>query len=418
MSTLIRNVSMLFGEEFQQINNGFITIDNGAITSLGAEEPPTSRQEVEFVMNGSGLLAIPGLIDAHVHMGDSFVKDIGIGSSLKDLVHPIQGLKTKLLKSVGHDQICEAINATSHDMIASGITTFVDFREGGLTGVQLALKALEHNRHRAIILGRPNYHFNEDEVIYEAPLTADIMRELFETIDLCGGVGVSGPNEYTNNAMQQISTLTKGKRKLLATHAAESAETRKFSLEKFSVTEVERALRYLEPDFIVHLTNSTQDDIHKLSDRRIPVVCCPRANAILGVGFPPILELFEAGVTVALGTDNVMLNAPDMFREMDYASRMLRATHRNAGVMNSKAIFKMATLNAACALRLESLLGSIEEGKRADIVFLDLNTENLRFSKDLIASIVHRARPEDIKCVMVDGEVVHGSIPSTDHTSQ
>lgn len=412
MFTLIQNVSVLFGEEFQLINNGSIGVDDGKITRLDAGKPATSFQEADIALDGSGLLAIPGLVDAHVHLGDSVIKDIGIGSSLNDVVHPIHGLKTKLLDESQEDQLCQAIAATSSDMIASGITTFADFREGGLAGVQLALKALRHSRQRVLILGRPNYHFNEDKVIDESPLAADTMHELLETVEICAGVGVSGPNEYTGNSMKQISKLTKGKGKLIATHAAESAEARKFSLENFSITEVERALRYLKPDFVVHLTNPTEEDVHKLSEKRIPVVCCPRANSILGVGFPPILELLRAGVTVALGTDNVMLNAPDMFREMDYTSRTLRATHRDAGVIDSKEIFKMATLNAARALRLGSMIGSIEEGKRADIVFLDLDTTNLRFSRNLIASIVHRARLEDVKCVMVDGEVVHGSIPS------
>jgi len=115
---------------------------------------------------------------------------------------------------------------------------------------------------------------------------------------------------------------------------------------------------------------------------------------------------------VALGTDNVMLNPPDMFREMDYTSRMLRATKRNAGVVSSREILKMATVNAAKVLGLEGRLGSIEQGKRADVVLLDLNNGNLSFSRDLIASVVHRASAGDVKCVLVDGEVVHGSIPN------
>ncbi len=72
----------------------------------------------------------------------------------------------------------------------------------------------------------------------------------------------------------------------------------------------------------------------------------------------------------------------------------------------------MATVNAAKALGLGSELGCIEEGKRADIAFLNLNSPNLCFSKDLISSVVHRARPDDVKCVLIDGEVVHGSIPT------
>ncbi len=411
LSTVVQNVSLLLGEDLQLVNGSYICIDDGRIVGVGEEKSRTPSDDGEILLDGSGLLAIPGLVDAHVHLGDSFAKDVGVGTGLDDLVHPTRGLKTKLLNGAKEAELCEAISSTSSDMIASGITTFADFREGGLVGVQLAIKALQKSRQRAIILGRPNWHFNEKEVIQQAKrLSSDCAQELTRTVDICAGIGISGPNEYTDASMKQIHNLVEPKDKLLATHAAESLESNKFSIESFSVSEVERALQYLKPDFLVHATNSTQEDLRQLGAAKVPVVCCPRANAILGVGCPPILQLLHAGVTVALGTDNVMLNAPNMFREMDYTSKMLRATHRNPGVIDSREILKMATVNAARVLRLDSEIGSLEEGKRADILFLDWNSPNLRFSKDLVGSIVHRARQDDVKCVMVDGEIAYGSL--------
>jgi len=409
MPTTIQNLALLLGENFQIMQDGFIGIDGGKITCIGQGTPP---HDESIALDGSGLVAIPGLIDAHVHLGDSVAKDIGIGLGLDALVHPIHGLKTKLLRESKEDDICQAMAAASYEMIGGGVTAFADFREGGLAGVKLELKALEKSRQRRIILGRPNYHFDRDEVVNESKLlTPQTIEELRQTIDLASGVGVSGPNEYTKSSLEQISDICKGKGKRLAIHAAESPEATKFSMEKFSVSEVHRAIHYLKPDFMVHLTNSSEEDLAELSKNPIPVVCCPRANAILGLGFPSILELLEAGVTVALGTDNVMLNAPDMFREMDYTSRILRAANRDAGVISSKEILKMATLNAAKALGIASKVGSLGEGKTADIVFLDFRTPNLASSKDLIGSIVHRANREDVRCVMVEGEVVHGNIP-------
>lgn len=396
------------------INNGYIEVEGGKIAFASEGRPAGSSNDSRSVLNGDGLLAIPGLIDAHTHLADSVVKDVRIGSSLDVLVHPIHGLKTMLLNEATEAQVCQAMAATASDMLASGITTFADFREGGLAGVQLAQKALRGTKLRALILGRPNYHFDEGQVVDDSRvLTRETMNELLETLEICTGLGISGANEYTGNAMKQLSEAAKNKGKLLGVHASESRESREFSYEHFSSDEVERVLRYLKPDFLVHLTNSSAEDLQKVSENRIPVVCCPRANSILGLGFPPILELLEAGVKVALGTDNVMFSTPDMFREMDYASRTLRANRRYAGAIASKEILKMATVNAADVLGLGSELGSIEEQKRADIAFLDLNSANLCFSKDLIASIVHRARPEDVRCVMVNGEVVHGSIPSS-----
>ena len=410
MQTIIENLSLLLGPEFSLVKSGFIGIQDGIITAIGDGAPPASSRDAEIALNGSGLLAIPGLVDAHVHMGDSFAKDVGIGASLNELVHPIYGLKTKLLNEGQEESIRRAIASTSRDMISSGVTTFADFREGGIRGVRIELTALMESKQRALILGRPNRHFHPTEVVRDTALSVETMSELNEMVQLCAGVGLSGPNEYTAYALKQISELMKSKGKLSAIHAAESAEGQKFSFESFSISEAGRALRYLNPDFVVHFTHSTKEDIGDFSRAHIPVVCCPRANSILGLGFPPIFELLEANVTVALGTDNIMLNAPDMFREMDYTSRSLRAIRQDPAAVSSKQVFRMATLNGARALGLGSKVGSLEMGKCADIVFLNLNSSNLRFSQDLLGSIVHRARPEDVECVMVNGEVVHGSI--------
>ena len=413
MLTIIENVSIIHGEELRVIDDGYIEIENGVITHTGEGSSTGLPDQRARRLNGRGLLAIPGLIDAHTHLADSVAKDVGVGSSLDELVHPIHGLKSVLLKEASRSQVCDAMSASARSMIASGITAFADFREGGLSGVQLALNALRGISIRAMILGRPNHHFDEHQVVDDLkPLTQDTVRELAQTIEVCSGLGMSGANEYTGEAMKQVSELVKDKGKLLAFHASESVESRSFSFKKFFRTEVERILDYLKPDFLVHLTNATPGDVQKVSENQIPVVCCPKANSILGLGIAPIVELLEADVTVALGTDNVMLNPPDMFREMDYTSRMLRATKRNAGVVSSREILKMATVNAAKVLGLEGRLGSIEQGKRADVVLLDLNNGNLSFSRDLIASVVHRASAGDVKCVLVDGEVVHGSIPN------
>jgi cytosine/adenosine deaminase-related metal-dependent hydrolase len=409
----IENVDIVLGDEMDLVKNGFIEVENGRIKYVGEERLSQDLETPSTVLNTKGLIAIPGLIDAHTHFGDSIAKDIGIGSTLDQLVHPIHGLKTKLLKETPEAELENAMRATAKEMLASGITTIADFREAGLRGVQLARKALASTKLRAIILGRPSYHFEKDRVTdNDARLTEEVIDELKRTLELGYGLGVSGGNEYTNAALKQISDIAKSERKIIAVHASESERSRKFSLETFGRGEVDRVLDYLKPDFLVHLTNSDENERQRVAKEHVPVVCCPRTNSMLGLGLPPIAELLDLGVTVALGSDNVMLSSPDMFREMDFTSRTIRATKRDPSAVSSKAVLKMATINAARALGLGSELGSISRGKKADIVFLDSRSERLQFSRDVIASIVHRAGPADVRCVMVDGEVAYGSIPN------
>ena len=82
-------------------------------------------------------------------------------------------------------------------------------------------------------------------------------------------------------------------------------------------TEIERIIHYLGPNIIVHMTNVTDDDISLVSKKGIGIVVCPRANGILGVGIPKVARMLRLGFKIGIGTDNVMINSPDIFRELD-----------------------------------------------------------------------------------------------------
>jgi cytosine/adenosine deaminase-related metal-dependent hydrolase len=150
------------------------------------------------------------------------------------------------------------------------------------------------------------------------------------------------------------------------------------------------------------LTHADQDDISLLKGRR--VVCCPRANAYFGVGFPPVEELVEAGMNICLGTDNVMANSLDLFREMEFLGKTLRGRYgKNA--LHSKKIIEMVTVNPADALNLQS--GWISERRSADFMVLDLDAPNMRPVHNIYHSLVHRAKSENVKLVYIKGKKVY-----------
>ncbi|MGQ9468971.1 MAG: amidohydrolase family protein [Nitrososphaerales archaeon] len=405
---VIEGANVIAKENLDLIEKAFIRIDDGYFTEV-RESPSNSSGYVRY--KAKGMLMIPGLINAHTHIGDSFLKDFVVGKSLNELFRPITGLKHRLLSSAPEKSIIKSMRNSAFDMLRCGTTTFADFREGGKRGAMLIKKAVEGLKIKAVILGRPDYYFNEDEVVKNHAMPEDRIRETNEILEMCEGIGLSGPNEYTDRAMNELSRLIDSKKKICAIHAGESEYSMNFSLKNFHQSEVERALKNLDLDFIVHLTQAKEEDIELVSKKNIPIVCCPRANSILGLGFPPIIKMIRKGITVALGTDNVMLNSPDLFREMDYTSRILRALERDSSAVSSKDIMKMATINSAKALKLDKKIGSIEEGKRADAVFIKMSTKNLEPIKDPINTIVHRVRPDDIQAVMVNGEIIYGSLP-------
>jgi len=405
---IIEGVNVIARESLDLIERAFIRIDDGYFTEV-RESPSNSSGYVRY--KAEGMLMIPGLINAHTHIGDSFFKDFGVGKSLIELFRPMIGLKHKLLSSTSEDLIIKSMRNSAFDMLRCGITTFADFREGGKKGVMLLKKAIEGLRIRTTILGRPDYYFDEDEVLENRAIPEDKIQEVNEMLEMCDGIGLSGPNEYTDRAMKELSELIKSKKKICAIHASEDRYSMDFSLKNFHQSEVKRALKNLDLDFIVHLTQAREEDIELVSKKNIPIVCCPRANSILGLGFPPIAEMIRKGITIALGTDNVMLNSPDLFREMDYTSRMSRALEGDPSAISSKDILKMTTINSAKVLKLDKEMGSIEEGKRADAVLIKMNSKNLESIKDPINAVVHRVRPDDIQAVMINGDIVYGSLP-------
>ncbi len=409
---LLQNVDLLLGESFELVKTTDLLLESGKIRGIGSSYDRVRSNTTRI--DCKKLLAIPGFINAHTHIGDSVAMDLGIGSGLEQLVHPVSGAKTRILSKTSHRRLIEGMKSSISDMIACGTTTFVDFREGGLIGAGLLKKALGiYPSIRAIILGRPISHLDiergDAENTSRTHPSSDSLEELNQLLDICDGLGVSGPNEFTSASLNQLSTITQHRKKLIGTHAAEASSSVEFSHEHFAESEVNRAIAQLRPNFLVHLTNATQDDINMVIREKIPVICCPRANAILGLGFPPLSDLVRRGSLVSLGTDNVMLNSPDILREMDFTSKMMRATAKNPSEIDSLEILKMVTVNPSRIFGLEDQVGSIDEGKNADLVLLDMTKPNVTNTLDVIGTIVHRIRQDNVASVYFNGNLVKGS---------
>jgi cytosine/adenosine deaminase-related metal-dependent hydrolase len=164
-------------------------------------------------------------------------------------------------------------------------------------------------------------------------------------------------------------------------------------------SEIDRIMKYLKPDFVVHMTKATEEEISLVAKSGTGVVICPRANGVLGAGIPKIAQMLKQGCSIALGTDNVMINSPDILREMDYTWKISRAAEGE--MIKAQEVLKMATVNAAQILRLNT--GCIEAGCAADLVFIDKKHADLYPMHDPYAAIVHRLTQNSIRAVMIDG---------------
>jgi cytosine/adenosine deaminase-related metal-dependent hydrolase len=145
----------------------------------------------------------------------------------------------------------------------------------------------------------------------------------------------------------------------------------------------------LDPDFLVHMVHADELHLERVADSEIPVVVCPRSNLVTNVGMPPVRDLLDR-TTVALGTDNVFLNSPSMFREMEFTAKLTEATTRE--------ILRMATVNGAEIAGLDC--GLVEEGRPAELLVLDGDSDNLSGARDIPRAVVRRAGVADVKDVL------------------
>ena len=395
---LIKNISILLGDNLDYVSKTDVRISNNKIKKINPKIQPIAKEES---IDCSGLLMIPGFINAHTHIGDSIGKDVSLNKTVDEKIHPVFGAKSKILKHTSDENLGNFMKNTCYSMIRKGITTFVDFREGGLDGVNLLKKVTEEMPIRSIILGRMELYQNSKEIKKNISFPSTRITEFLNLLKKCDGIGVSGANENSTSVLNYYSKTTK----LRAIHSAETKQSTSKSKKVTGKSETIRALT-LKPDFLVHMTYASKTDLLKSSKKTRGIVICPRANSALAEGIPDIELMQKSGCILALGTDNVMINSPDMFREMDFIWKVTMGIHKKR--IDAKEILKMATVNGGKILNKP--IGVIKSGKIADCIFLDKHALDLEPMHDPHASIVHRASESTITAVMIGGKLVHGKL--------
>lgn len=342
--------TILYGDEFEA-REGYVVVSGSKIREVGFERCDSDIR---------GLIC-PAFVNAHTHLGDAIVKDPPF-MPLVDLVAPPDGLKHRVLNAASPAEIAEGIRSSLGAMGRTGTCHCVDFRENGAAGARL-LKGIAGPR--ATVLGRPAPGDTIESVLAEAD-----------------GTGISSTRDLPPGAAEDIAEKTKKTGKIIGIHAGE-----------LNRDDIDTAIDIM-PGFLVHMTHAAAKDMKRAADNGIPVVTCPRSNAITGAGLPPLKEMREAGATLALGTDNVMLNSPDMFREMEWADKLF--------LHDDEFVLRMATLNGAKIARLNK--GSILPGKDADFLVFDLKSDTFKSSQNLLSTVVRRAGPDDIGYFIYEGK--------------
>ena len=394
---ILKNISLLYGHELKLINSTSVKISDSKFKEINSQ----ITRKNDNVVDCENLLLIPGFINAHTHIGDSIAKDLSINSNVDSKIHPMIGLKQKILRETPDKELIRFMRKSAQTMLKKRITTFVDFREGGVHGINLLKKALKDVPINAVILGRLEYYHTKQQIKQNTPMPDFLKDDLDFILQNCDGVGISGPNENSDSNLHEFSKI----RKIVGIHAAETLSSNSISKKLNKKTELKRAL-LADPTFLVHMTYASKSDLVSAVKKTRGIIICPRANASLAEGIPDIDLMLKMKCILGIGTDNVMINSPDMFREMDYLWKVTMGIKKKR--IDPKQILKMTTINPGKILTKK--IGCIKENYFADCIFIDKNSIDLEPMNNIHASIVHRASQESIRAVMSRGKIVHGKI--------
>lgn len=374
----------LIGDELEIKKNIRFEVDkNGRFQNLIYDN---FDKKITHSPNTPTFLVLPGLINSHVHIGDSFAKEWGFNKNLIDVVAPPDGIKHKLLRKISPEIKKGGIIKAAEEMLSNGITYFMDFREGGLEGIKTLKRALMSSPIKYRIFGRFS--------------TLDEIKQIFKEAD---GIGLSS----YKNIIPQVRTLLEESKvqynKLITTHYAEG----KRKEQRFKAIIKDELI-----DIIIHGTHLSKNDLVKLRENGISLVFCPRSNGYFGVGFPPIQDVIDLNIPISLGTDNIMNIRPDLFEELRYLFLIFKVLNKpnRKNTLNAKELLKMITINAARSFGIQKRVGSIKEGKDADFIVINLKDPNFYCSSvdrnNIYPLIVQRTHPINIKQVYIQGEKV------------
>ncbi|MGC9145787.1 MAG: amidohydrolase family protein [Nitrososphaeria archaeon] len=308
--------------------------------------------------SGNGdYIAMPPLVNSHVHTADYAFPEAGNWLKLEELVAPPDGLKHRLLRQASPETIKNARIEVIEFSRRSGVAVLADFVEGDPDQAKVS-NGIKH-----IVLGRP-----------------DSRGEIHGHVD---GLGLPDVISYIKEKLVELGNRFRGLPVLV--HVS---ETRKLH----QMNDLKKALELLRPTAIVHGTHLNREEIKELANSSVGAVLCPRSNLWFSAGTPDIASMLDEGVLLALGTDNAGWIKPDLWREMETAALLLR--HHDPKFNRPLEVIRMVTLNPLKIFGLADT--SISEGNMASFILLDSKTLAIERSRDAAWSVVKRGGPEAV----------------------
>lgn len=399
MNLLIKNIDVIpMTERNLILENVDIHIVDNKISYLGAEK---SSFVPDKIIDGKGKIAIPGLINAHTHLGMSLMRnyadDLDLMTWLQEEIWPFEA-------KLGREDIYYASKLSMIELIKCGCTSFVDMY---FEMDRVADAALEIGIRGVITPGYIEDDNSENRV--------KNYRKIFEKYNDKDGlikVMIAPHSPYTvgKDHLIMLLQLAKELNTGIHIHLSETKVEVENAIRDFGkspIAYVNELGLFDVPTIAAHCVHIDENDMKILAEKDVYVVHNPSSNLKLASGFAKIDKMMEEGVSVALGTDGASSNNNlDMFEEMHIASLLGKAVSNDPKALDAYKTLEMATVNGAKAIGMGEVLGSLEEGKLADITIVDMNKTHLVPANNKISMIVYAAQASDVDTVVINGKVV------------
>lgn len=386
------------------IQNGVIAIKDGKIVFVG-KSLPAHGIKAEKTIDGKGKVALPGLVNCHTHVAmtlfRSLAEDKPLDVWLRETIWPLEAKLTS-------DDVYSGALLGCLEMLKSGTTCFADMYFHERAVAEAVCKSGIRGVLAEGIIEAGNKELGE-KTFNNSVKFAENFKGFAEgrvVTMLAPHAVYSCSRELLRKVMEKASKLGVG----VHIHLAESAEMFKDFESLYGCSEVEflHMLGFFDEHVLAaHCINLSETDRYILAAHDVNVVHVPVANMKLGLDVARVKALVDLGVNVALGTDGpASNNTLDMFETVKFAALLQKHVYRNTRILSAYQVLRMATLDGAKALGLDRIIGSLEVGKRADIVLVDLFKPHLRPLHDIYAALVYSARGSDVDTVIVDGKIL------------
>lgn len=392
-------------------NQAVEIIDNKISAFIPVEK--IEKQNFDEVYDARNLTLIPGFIQTHVHLSQTLFR------GLADELPLLDWLRLKIFPfENAHDEnsLQTTARLSINELLMSGTTTLLDMgtlRFGEIVLQEMINSGIRGFSGKCLIDLNDLYPDFKSSTNNEVKQITSLAKQFHNSAD--ERIKYSFSPRFVLSCTEKLLKESKEIMKdfpgsIYHTHSSESIDEINEVRKRFQKENVEyfNSIDVLDDRTVLaHCIYTSDNERKMLKDRNTKIAHCPSSNLKLGSGVAPIPQYLKEGISVSFGADGAACNNNfSIFNEMRLASLIQKPIH-GAEVMNAKTIFKMATIDGAKALHLENEVGSIEVGKKADLVLIDLNSYSNSYSDSddsVYSDIVFSSSTENVKSVMVDGK--------------